>query len=946
MNKKTLRIAGWALGLSMAVAGLGAAVVVSNGIGEETAIVKAVDNDISLSETTTGTSYTSAKFDISSGGATNSSYYQLGNASFTSKSTYRINGAKDISYSITTRKFGGPSDSQAVVNLSLIKGSTIVATASFSPNNTTLKAYTGKFTVTGDTDGVKFVIQGNGKNDGSKGVGISSISFTATSLPEGELYSVVKTISNGTATGATQILENGEATVTIVPNDGYKLPTDVNVTGATKSYNSSTGVITLSNPTGNVTITATCPAKASYSVASAVENGTSTGPNSYLEGEENIEVVLSPNVGYKLPTAITLFAGGVEKTEGVDYLYDAGSGSVLFDDLGGNVSINASMDEAASYSITSNVTNLTATGATSLYENQNVTVTLAVTDSQKYALPTSITITGQKDYEYNSSTGVITIKGASGNVTIIAAASHKPAIAADSFDFPSSGSGWTEVVANKEYRKTVGLITVTWESNDGSDISYWNPARIYNKHTITITAATGAGAVNTIKSVVINAGSETYATNTSSNNMTKTVTLPTEGKGSLSATSSSTVATITATGTVTEIKLTCGSSQVRWDSLTVNYEKDQSEVALESISATCSSVLVSQQVSPIVTFSPAGATNKNVTYEFINGTSALADIDGSGVITAKGAGTAKLQITPEDTNADPIVIDITINALPSIYGVAVGTKYAAVSGGYELTGVDTTGTATSYGGDPSNSFPIRVVNGLYANTVALEVTMNEETKYLSYNVSENSNSLDLESSITRESSWIFAEVDDELQIRNVAAYSRILCFYSNANNRRFACYAEATALSADCHAISFEEIPEVKSDREYVRDFVDLYLHLTDYTSNEGYCNDLEHGYYLTAKTGFNSLVAPSDDRVDLFKTDLEFVDAKARYEAWAVANNDAAPYDKNNTVVSKIHAAGLTRHDLTPGSDGIVSIVITASIGAVAAGGVFFLSRRRRDEE
>lgn len=74
-------------------------------------------------------------------------------------------------------------------------------------------------------------------------------------------YTITKTIYYGTASGATTITYGSTTTVTISPNTDYMLPTSVTVSGATSSYNSSTGVITLSNATGNVTITATCTEK-------------------------------------------------------------------------------------------------------------------------------------------------------------------------------------------------------------------------------------------------------------------------------------------------------------------------------------------------------------------------------------------------------------------------------------------------------------------------------------------------------------------------------------------------------------------------------------------------------------------------------------------------------------------------------------------------------------
>lgn len=69
---------------------------------------------------------------------------------------------------------------------------------------------------------------------------------------------ITMTVTNGTATGDSVIA--GTATVTIVPNEGYVLPSSVTVVGATSSYDDSTGVISLSSATGEVTITCVCEA--------------------------------------------------------------------------------------------------------------------------------------------------------------------------------------------------------------------------------------------------------------------------------------------------------------------------------------------------------------------------------------------------------------------------------------------------------------------------------------------------------------------------------------------------------------------------------------------------------------------------------------------------------------------------------------------------------------
>lgn len=70
-------------------------------------------------------------------------------------------------------------------------------------------------------------------------------------------YSITPTLTNVTAASgnATDIAEGETVTLTYTANDGYNLPDTVTVTGATGSWNKSSGTLTLSNATGNVTFT-------------------------------------------------------------------------------------------------------------------------------------------------------------------------------------------------------------------------------------------------------------------------------------------------------------------------------------------------------------------------------------------------------------------------------------------------------------------------------------------------------------------------------------------------------------------------------------------------------------------------------------------------------------------------------------------------------------------
>lgn len=695
---------------------------------------------------------------------------------------------------------------------------------------------------------------------GSKGWYFDNLGINA-EVPNNSGYTITPIVTNGTYSGDTSIEAGGTASVTISPNSGYKLPTNVSVTGATSEYNSTTGVISLSNPTGNV-------------------------------------------------------------------------------------SISATMDVASQYSISTSLTGLTATGDTQMYENGVGTVTLAVVDSSTKTLPASITVTNAVDYDYNSSTGVVTINGATGNVVITAAAIDKPAEATENF---STASAWTTVTTNEEYSTTNDLITATWKKGTSSNNAgaYWNPGRFYKNHVLVISATTGAGAVTTIKSIEFtcssgSSGSPAVNYSDALYSSTVTVTKPTSSPGSVSASKNNLVITHTMTGTVTEIQIVLA-NQSRIPSFSVTYEKDQSEVNLQSVSATYEGVLVSQQVSPVVTFNPAGASNKDLTYTIKSG-SQYAEVDAdTGVVTGIGAGTATITITPDDTHASPIDVNVVVSALPSISTVTVGKKYAVTASlsdtNFELTGIASTssydyGSSTNFTDNPSNAFPVKVVNGLYSHTVALEVEISSSTKYLSFDKTNTNNHLTVVDSIDRSACWIFAEEDSKLVIRNVDSYARKLGSTVASSVGRFACYQN---LSDSVITPTFVEIPESKTDKEYVQDFVDLYLYMDEYNENKGWCKDGAHSYYLTAKAGLNAMTAA---QINIFKTDADFSAAKARYERWAEFNNDAAPYDGNDEVVTTLHSNPMIANKV---SNTIVVVVVVSSILAIASVGAYFMLRRKR---
>ena len=69
-------------------------------------------------------------------------------------------------------------------------------------------------------------------------------------------WAVSTSLTNLTAEGDTVIYDGGTASVTLTAEEGYSLPDSITVTGASYTWDDSTGEVSLNTPTGAVSITA------------------------------------------------------------------------------------------------------------------------------------------------------------------------------------------------------------------------------------------------------------------------------------------------------------------------------------------------------------------------------------------------------------------------------------------------------------------------------------------------------------------------------------------------------------------------------------------------------------------------------------------------------------------------------------------------------------------
>ena len=144
-------------------------------------------------------------------------------------------------------------------------------------------------------------------------------------------YTISCDVLNGTYSGsAGTFAAPTTAQVTITPNTNYTYPASISVSGASYSYNSSTGVITLTNAVSDIAITASC--RAVYSIATNIINGTAVGVGQIIQGT-SVPITISPNEGYDNPSSVTV--------SNASYSYDSTSGVVTLSNPTGNVTVTA-----------------------------------------------------------------------------------------------------------------------------------------------------------------------------------------------------------------------------------------------------------------------------------------------------------------------------------------------------------------------------------------------------------------------------------------------------------------------------------------------------------------------------------------------------------------------------------------------------------------------------
>ena len=131
------------------------------------------------------------------------------------------------------------------------------------------------------------------------------------------------------------------------------------------------------------------------------------------------------------------------------------------------------------------------------------------------------------------------------------------------------------------------------------------------------------------------------------------------------------------------------------------------------------------------------------------------------------------------------------------------------------------------------------------------------------------------------------------------------------------------------------------SDCLGLEEYIDTYLHMSDYTSSQGWCKDEEHNYYgknteTGAKYHFNQLNA---HQRSLLSSNSAYAAEWARLSAWAAANGESL---NSSSILASARISPLA--NTVGNTNTIVIIGVISMISITCIGGYFFLRKRKED--
>lgn len=226
-------------------------------------------------------------------------------------------------------------------------------------------------------------------------------------------YSISTNLTNvkAVAGNATSIKTDETKVLTFKAEPGYSLPATEKVQNATGIWEKNSGSLVLTKPTGSVTITLVGKIIV-YSIIVVANNieQVSDNPKTITKGQTRV-LRFSTVTGYNYPNSVTV-------TGAASSSWEKSTGTLTLVGGTGNISVNIAGSPQA-YSITTNLTNVTANASNPKVIYRDSSVELKFTANDGYELPASIpTVTNVGSQSWNKTTGMLNLYNPTGDVTV------------------------------------------------------------------------------------------------------------------------------------------------------------------------------------------------------------------------------------------------------------------------------------------------------------------------------------------------------------------------------------------------------------------------------------------------------------------------------------------------------------------------------------------------
>ena len=212
-------------------------------------------------------------------------------------------------------------------------------------------------------------------------------------------------------------------TLHLAATSGYLLPSELTVTmnGITLSnvYNASTGTVTIEEVTGDIKLAGSADFEPGYTCAITFDLGEKLhhdyeGTTAQIGSQ--VAFRITAESGYSLPNALTVTMDGHELVAGSDYTYNPSTGEIQIAQVTGPVTITASAIQLATYTVTTELHDVTADIESGHSIQEGSSLTIRLTAAEGFKLPASVSLqqgennlTAGTDYTYDSGTGQLII---------------------------------------------------------------------------------------------------------------------------------------------------------------------------------------------------------------------------------------------------------------------------------------------------------------------------------------------------------------------------------------------------------------------------------------------------------------------------------------------------------------------------------------------------------